>query len=123
MLDKLIAEGKEYLFVSNIDNLGSVVDFRILKHFGDNPECEFIMEVTKKTMAGDVTSPWVLADSFICIAPVTVLPTPCHSHNHASTACCGWVSDVGGVPFPYYRLLANWRVPSTLLLIHRIIKE
>lgn len=27
MLDELIAAGKEYLFVSNIDNLGSVVDF------------------------------------------------------------------------------------------------
>jgi len=26
MLDELIAAGKEYLFVSNIDNLGSVVD-------------------------------------------------------------------------------------------------
>jgi UTP--glucose-1-phosphate uridylyltransferase len=51
MLDQLIAEGKEYLFVSNIDNLGSVVDFKILKQFADDEGCEFIMEVTNKTRA------------------------------------------------------------------------
>jgi UTP--glucose-1-phosphate uridylyltransferase len=28
LLDKLLADGIEYLFVSNIDNLGAVVDFR-----------------------------------------------------------------------------------------------
>jgi len=51
MLDELIAQGKEYLFVSNIDNLGAGVDFKILKSFADNVECEFIMEVTDKTRA------------------------------------------------------------------------
>ncbi|KAJ3109563.1 UTP-glucose-1-phosphate uridylyltransferase [Physocladia obscura] len=42
LLDQLIAEGKEYLFISNIDNLGATVDTTIL---------EFIMEVTDKTEA------------------------------------------------------------------------
>lgn len=51
LLQKLIDEGKEYLFVSNIDNLGAVVDTAILQHFHANPECEFIMEVTDKTRA------------------------------------------------------------------------
>lgn len=32
LLDKYIEEGKEWLFVSNIDNLAATVDWRILKH-------------------------------------------------------------------------------------------
>ncbi|EMD32141.1 hypothetical protein CERSUDRAFT_88416 [Gelatoporia subvermispora B] len=50
VLDQLLAEGKEYLFVSNSDNLGAVVDQRILQHMIDT-DAEFIMEVTDKTKA------------------------------------------------------------------------
>jgi UTP--glucose-1-phosphate uridylyltransferase len=50
VLDQLIAEGKEYLFVSNSDNLGAVVDQAILEHMIQS-EAEFIMEVTDKTKA------------------------------------------------------------------------
>jgi UTP--glucose-1-phosphate uridylyltransferase len=49
-LDKLLAEGKEFLFVSNVDNLGATVDVNILKHFVDS-KAEFIMELTDKTKA------------------------------------------------------------------------
>ncbi|XP_055014493.1 UTP--glucose-1-phosphate uridylyltransferase-like [Boleophthalmus pectinirostris] len=54
LLDKLLAEGKEYIFVSNIDNLGATVDLFILQHLMSQPQdkrCEFIMEVTDKTRA------------------------------------------------------------------------
>jgi UTP--glucose-1-phosphate uridylyltransferase len=50
VLDQLIADGKEYLFVSNSDNLGAVVDQQILQHMIDS-QAEFIMEVTDKTKA------------------------------------------------------------------------
>ncbi|KAF7321632.1 UTP-glucose-1-phosphate uridylyltransferase [Mycena kentingensis (nom. inval.)] len=50
VLDQLLAEGKEYLFVSNSDNLGAVVDESILQHMMDTG-AEFIMEVTDKTKA------------------------------------------------------------------------
>jgi len=50
VLDQLLADGKEYLFVSNSDNLGAVVDQRILQYMVDN-NAEFIMEVTDKTKA------------------------------------------------------------------------
>eukprot|EP00027_Filamoeba_sp_ATCC50430_P000960 CAMPEP_0168555250 /NCGR_PEP_ID=MMETSP0413-20121227/8230_1 /TAXON_ID=136452 /ORGANISM="Filamoeba nolandi, Strain NC-AS-23-1" /LENGTH=501 /DNA_ID=CAMNT_0008586079 /DNA_START=104 /DNA_END=1609 /DNA_ORIENTATION=- len=48
LLDKLIAEGREYVFISNIDNLGATVDFQILQYMVDNG-VEFVMEVTDKT--------------------------------------------------------------------------
>ncbi|XP_008315443.1 UTP--glucose-1-phosphate uridylyltransferase-like isoform X2 [Cynoglossus semilaevis] len=54
LLDQLISEGKEYVFVSNIDNLGATVDLHILHQLMSQPEdkrCEFIMEVTDKTRA------------------------------------------------------------------------
>ncbi|PWA14030.1 hypothetical protein CCH79_00015801 [Gambusia affinis] len=54
LLDKLIAQGKEYIFVSNIDNLGATVDLHILHHLVSQPNgkrCEFVMEVTDKTRA------------------------------------------------------------------------
>ncbi|XP_027034870.2 UTP--glucose-1-phosphate uridylyltransferase-like isoform X1 [Tachysurus fulvidraco] len=54
LLDQLISEGKEYIFVSNIDNLGATVDLHILNHLMSQPadkRCEFVMEVTDKTRA------------------------------------------------------------------------
>jgi len=50
VLDQLLAEGKEYLFVSNSDNLGAVVDEKILQHMIES-NAEFLMEVTDKTKA------------------------------------------------------------------------
>ncbi|KAI9572217.1 UTP-glucose-1-phosphate uridylyltransferase [Boletus coccyginus] len=50
VLDQLLAEGKEYLFVSNSDNLGAVVDEKILQHMIETT-AEFLMEVTDKTKA------------------------------------------------------------------------
>jgi len=48
LLDKLIKEGKEYVFISNVDNLGATVDFTILNWMHDNA-IDFVMEVTDKT--------------------------------------------------------------------------
>lgn len=50
VLDQLIAEGKEILFVSNVDNLGAVVDLNILEHM-IKTDSEYIMELTDKTRA------------------------------------------------------------------------
>lgn len=50
VLDKLLAMGKEYIFVSNVDNLGATVSFDILKHMISSGG-EYIMEVTDKTRA------------------------------------------------------------------------
>ncbi|GLB37550.1 putative UTP-glucose-1-phosphate uridylyltransferase [Lyophyllum shimeji] len=50
LLDRLLKDGKHYLFVSNSDNLGSVVDSKILQHMSDT-KVEFLMEVTDKTNA------------------------------------------------------------------------
>ena len=52
--DVTFFQGKEYVFISNIDNLGATVDLRILSFLlqGDNSsKCEFLMEVTDKTRA------------------------------------------------------------------------
>jgi len=40
--------GKEYVFISNIDNLGATVDLNIARYLASNPECEFLMEVTDR---------------------------------------------------------------------------
>ncbi|TPX56428.1 UTP---glucose-1-phosphate uridylyltransferase [Spizellomyces sp. 'palustris'] len=50
LLDRLLEQGKEYLFVSNVDNLGATVDTTILNHLAKSG-AEFIMEVTDKTKA------------------------------------------------------------------------
>jgi UTP--glucose-1-phosphate uridylyltransferase len=54
LLKEFIAAGKEYVFISNIDNLGATVDINIL-HFllspSKTPAPEFVMEVTDKTRA------------------------------------------------------------------------
>ncbi|ODQ50211.1 UTP-glucose-1-phosphate uridylyltransferase [Saitoella complicata NRRL Y-17804] len=50
LLDTLISQGKEILFVSNVDNLGAVVDLNILSHMAESG-AEYIMELTDKTKA------------------------------------------------------------------------
>lgn len=50
ILDRLVKEGREYLFVSNADNLGAVVDLKILNYI-INEDIPFLMEVTPKTIA------------------------------------------------------------------------
>ncbi|KAL3527398.1 hypothetical protein ACH5RR_012054 [Cinchona calisaya] len=49
-LDALLSKGKEYVFVANSDNLGAVVDLKILNHLISNNN-EYCMEVTPKTLA------------------------------------------------------------------------
>ncbi|KAF8700666.1 hypothetical protein HU200_034013 [Digitaria exilis] len=49
-LDHLLAQGKEYVFVANSDNLGAIVDMKILNHLISNQN-EYCMEVTPKTLA------------------------------------------------------------------------
>ena len=49
-----INEGKEYMFVSNSDNLGAAVDLNILNFLmapNNSKAPEFLMEVTDKTRA------------------------------------------------------------------------
>lgn len=49
-LDQLLERGVEYIFLSNADNLGAVVDLRILQHMVDS-KSDYVMELTDKTKA------------------------------------------------------------------------
>lgn len=49
-LDRLLAEGVKYAFVSNSDNLGAILDPVILRHFAESG-APFLMEVTRRTAA------------------------------------------------------------------------
>lgn len=52
LLRKFIEEGREFCFISNIDNLGASVDLNILYSLTNNGHSNnFVMEVTDKTMA------------------------------------------------------------------------
>lgn len=56
LLEEFIKQGKEYVFISNIDNLGATVDLNILNFLtgsesAQSERCEFLMEVTDKTRA------------------------------------------------------------------------
>lgn len=49
-LDQLIKEGKEYVFVSNSDNLGATLDLKLLQYFA-NEDAGFMMECCQRTDA------------------------------------------------------------------------
>lgn len=49
-LDRLLAEGVKYAFVSNSDNLGAVLDPALLRYFAESG-APFLMEVTRRTAA------------------------------------------------------------------------
>ena len=50
VLDEFIKQGREYVFLSNIDNMGATVDLNIL-NLCLSEDHEFVMEVTDKTRA------------------------------------------------------------------------
>lgn len=50
LLDRYLEQGKEWAFISNVDNLGATVDFTILHNAVQNNR-DFVMEVTDKTRA------------------------------------------------------------------------
>lgn len=54
MLDTLLGEGKEFISVSNKENLGATVELYILNHLmspaGRKP-CDLVLEITNKTHA------------------------------------------------------------------------
>lgn len=47
MLNQLLHQGKEYVFISNVDNLGAAVDLSIMYHLM-NEDIPFAMEVTRR---------------------------------------------------------------------------
>jgi UDP-N-acetylglucosamine pyrophosphorylase len=49
MLDKLLAAGVKYLFVSNSDNLGATLDTDLLAYFASSGKA-FMMEVRARGM-------------------------------------------------------------------------
>ena len=75
VLDMLLARGYRYIFISNSDNLGAVVDSRILEKMA-NDNISFIMEVCYRTemdkkgghLAGDVNGKLILRESAQCPA-------------------------------------------------------
>ncbi|MCF8077728.1 MAG: UTP--glucose-1-phosphate uridylyltransferase [Desulfobacterales bacterium] len=50
LLDDLLAEGIQYAFISNSDNLGATLDFSLLGYFAEN-DLPFMMEVAERTPA------------------------------------------------------------------------
>ncbi len=50
VLARLLADGREYVFVSNVDNLGATVELSLLHHM-HRTRAEYVMEVTDKTAA------------------------------------------------------------------------
>ena len=50
LLDRLLARGVKYLFVSNSDNLGATVDLKLARYFA-NSGFSFMMEVAERTGA------------------------------------------------------------------------
>jgi UTP--glucose-1-phosphate uridylyltransferase len=50
LLEKLLKTGYRYAFISNVDNLGAVMDERLLGYMAEN-KYPFVMEVAKRTRA------------------------------------------------------------------------
>ena len=63
LLESLIQSGKEYVFISNVDNLGATVDLRILYHVmsggdGDGKEVRLILRLGARVGASSGRARW-----------------------------------------------------------------
>lgn len=56
LLDNLIEQGKEYMFISNVDNLGATVDLNLLYYIVDNDIefCTGVVDLTRADQDGGV---------------------------------------------------------------------
>lgn len=73
LVDTLLAQGKEYLFVSNVDNLGATVDLNILNHMDKNG-VEYCMELTDKTRADIKGGTIISYDGKVSLLEVAQVP-------------------------------------------------
>lgn len=73
LVDTLLAQGKEYLFVSNVDNLGATVDMNILNHMAANG-VEYCMELTDKTRADIKGGTIISYDGKVSLLEVAQVP-------------------------------------------------
>nr|AAD04164.1 UDPglucose pyrophosphorylase [Gracilaria gracilis] len=73
LVDTLLAQGKEYIFVSNVDNLGATVDLNILKNVVDR-EVEYCMELTDKTRADIKGGTIISYDGKVSLLEVAQVP-------------------------------------------------
>jgi UTP--glucose-1-phosphate uridylyltransferase len=48
LLEKFLKEGKDYMFLSNVENLGATVDLKLLDHIASASKLEFMIEVTNR---------------------------------------------------------------------------
>ncbi|KAG6813552.1 hypothetical protein H0H92_009944 [Tricholoma furcatifolium] len=82
ILNRLLKEGKKYLFVSNSDNLGAIADCKILQHMIDT-KAEFLMEVTEKTKADTQVEALISYDGSIRLLQIAQVPAD-HVEEFAS---------------------------------------
>lgn len=74
LVDTLLAAGKEYIFVSNVDNLGATVDLNILKNIVDR-NVEYCMELTDKTRADIKGGTIISYDGKVSLLEVAQVPS------------------------------------------------
>ncbi|KAF5370805.1 hypothetical protein D9758_001960 [Tetrapyrgos nigripes] len=73
VLDALLSQGKEYVFVSNSDNLGATVDEKILQHM-ITCKSDFLIEVTNKTNKDDTGGSVVDYDGVVRLVELEQVP-------------------------------------------------
>lgn len=74
LVDTLLAQGKEYIFVSNVDNLGATVDLNILKNIVER-DVEYCMELTDKTRADIKGGTIISYDGKVSLLEVAQVPS------------------------------------------------
>jgi len=75
LVDEFLKQGKKYIFLSNIDNLGATVDLRILNYMANgDKKREFIMEVTDKTRADVKGGTLVQYDNKLMLLEIAQVP-------------------------------------------------
>ena len=92
MLAKLLAQGYRYAFVSNADNLGAVMDSRILGYFAQR-QLPFMMEVADRTeadkkgghLAQTADGQLILRESAQCAAEDTQCFQDVNRHRYFNT--------------------------------------
>ncbi|MFH4982684.1 hypothetical protein AB6A40_009393 [Gnathostoma spinigerum] len=77
LLERFLSEGKQYCFLSNIDNMGATVDVNILNFIEEGEDGhprEFVMEVTDKTRADVKGGTLVKFDNKITLLEIAQVP-------------------------------------------------
>lgn len=119
LLENLIKQGKEYIFISNVDNLGATVNLDLMYHM-INTESEFMMEITEKTRVDVQGGTLISYRGHPTLLESMQIPTELET-KHKNGFCCFNTNNIWVNLRAIQRVVAKEALNPNPVVVHRTL--